>query len=173
MDLTLKDIVGLTEQVMTILAIVLGGAWAYFNFIKGRVYHPRLEPRVSAVLKPSPNFKHVLINAEVKNVGLSNVPIQKEGTGIRLLALTQENYVTTGWEIDWEDHHLVTLSVFESHGWIEPGETIREQRLIPLREEGLLALRVELRIVSKGIEWNDATTIDATPPVTSSEATTL
>jgi hypothetical protein len=173
LDLTLKDIVGLTEQVMTILAIVLGGAWAYFNFIKGRVYHPRLEPRVSAVLKPRPNFQHVLINTEVKNVGLSNVPIQKEGTAIRLLALTQDNYVKTGWEIDWEDHHLVTLSVFESHGWIEPGETIREQRLIPLREEGLLALRVEVRIVSKGIEWNDATTIDATPPVTNSEATTL
>lgn len=173
MDLSVKDIVGLTEQVMTILAIVLGGAWAYFNFIKGRVYHPRLEPRVSAVLKPGSNFKHVLINAEVKNVGLSNVPIQKEGTAIRLLALTQENYGKTGWEIDWEDRHLVTLSVFESHGWIEPGETIREQRLIPLREDGLLALKVELRIVSRGIEWNDATAIDATPPVTSSEATTL
>lgn len=76
--------------------------------------------------------------------------------------MREDEFRKGGSEILW-NHHLNTFPVFQVHGWIEPGETIREQRLVPLHEKSLVALNVQLRIVSNGIEWNEATIIDATP----------
>ncbi len=35
------------QKAITIIAIIVGGVWAYFNFSKRRVYRPSLEPKIT------------------------------------------------------------------------------------------------------------------------------
>lgn len=37
----------LIQSFLTSLAIIVGGVWAYLNFVKGRVYHSKLELGIS------------------------------------------------------------------------------------------------------------------------------
>jgi len=78
-------------------------------------------------------------------VAIANLP--KELDGFKIAQLSEED--------------LHTREVFAQHGWIEPGETIEEPFLlaIPEVDEQTIALRLHLRIVSRGmlsraIEWN-------------------
>ena len=36
----------LIEKAATVVAIVVGGAWVYFNAIRGRTFIPRLMPQI-------------------------------------------------------------------------------------------------------------------------------
>jgi hypothetical protein len=52
---------------------------------------------------------------------------------------------------------FATFSVFERHDWIESSEPIEDQLLVVLPPHQI-AVKVELRIVARGINWY-ATTI--------------
>lgn len=50
---------------------------------------------------------------------------------------------------------LSTSGVFMAHGWIEPGEQIEDPMLIPIpAPKTFVGLKLNLRIVSNGVEWN-------------------
>ena len=44
---TVKDVVDIGEKVLRILAVLIGGAFAYFKFFKERLSRPRLELKMS------------------------------------------------------------------------------------------------------------------------------
>jgi len=54
------------------------------------------------------------------------------------------------------------LEVFKKHAWIEPGEPIEEAFMLQLPAEklGRVALKLELRIVTGGTEWNADSIVD-------------
>jgi len=139
------------SAVATILAIGAGGAWAYFNFIKGRVYRSRLELNASAAFNSSPESDYLLVTSKLKNVGLSKVAIVHEGTTTRLSA-NESPDASDIHEVDWE--HLATFGVFADHDWIEPGELIQDQRLFVLPNGNRSAFRIETRVCSTRSEWN-------------------
>jgi len=47
---------------------------------------------------------------------------------------------------------VARLSIFESHGWIESSELIEDKLLVPLPLQQI-AVRLDVRIVGKGLEW--------------------
>ena len=63
---TLVDILG---TIVTAIAVVVAGVWAYFNFVKGRTYRPRLEISLSGKWHAGSgtNWFHLVIS--VKNMG--------------------------------------------------------------------------------------------------------
>ncbi len=86
---------------------------------------------------------------QAKNVGLSKVAVVQTGSALRVLTyLPQDSLlVATASESRW--NRIATVPIFTDHGWIEPGETIREQRLFDLPTESLEIVQVGLSLVSK------------------------
>lgn len=161
LDLT-KDVVGVIKDLMTIVAVLVGGAWAYFNFFKGRIYRPRLESGVTGKFVAKDGKTYLSITAHLKNVGLSDVQIKDDGTALVILlyqsAAGAENMVR-----DVQRESVGAFSVFNAHHWIEPNELIQDHRLIALPNSDWVAVRVELRVVSIGIEWNSAVILEHSP----------
>jgi len=141
------------DKATKILAVVIGGAWAYVNYVRGRTYKKRLEAGICAEWFESNGTSLLSGSAHLKNVGLSKFPIEQKGTAILLYELrpSASKDRMTGVIAD-----LVGVrSVFEDHGWIEPGETIEESFLLQLGESrGCIGIKLALRVVAAHIEWN-------------------
>src|ERR1700675_1127674 len=70
------------DKVIKILAVVIGGAWAYLNYVRGRTYKKRLETNVSGEWFENKGLSFLSGSAHLKNVGLSKFPIEQKGTAI-------------------------------------------------------------------------------------------
>jgi hypothetical protein len=159
----LSAVLDVIDKTTKILALIVAAGWGYLNYLRGRTFKHRLEPTISG--KMIRNKSGLLLSgiAQVKNVGLSQVPIEQRGTAIELLSYAVSNDKA---EAPTLVNQIVTvLSVFEAHGWIEPGEPVEDSFLIPLREgPETVAFRLRLRIVSGGIEWNADSIVEIARP---------
>ena len=154
-----KDVIDIVKDIATVIALGVGAIWAYFNFFKGRTYRPRLEPKVTGKLIKKNGASYLAVTAQLKNVGLSDVKINQEGSALRIFAYSITENLPEAQSV--EQSRLITLSVFEDHGWIEPGELIEDQRLIAIPNIEYPAIQIKLRLVSYGIEWNSAAIIES------------
>ena len=140
-DRTLQN----TDKVVSILAIVIGGIWAYIKFFRGRVLMPRLETGLSGQLVAGNPRVYLTAKLTLKNVGLSRVDIHQTGTALRLAAHGGAAAATKAEAVEWT--RLRSFAIFEHHKWIESGETIRDELMIQIPEPVQAAYRLELRIV--------------------------
>lgn len=152
------------ERVFTIAGIIAAGAWAYFNFFRGRTYRPRLEPSISGALSLDNGGACLAATFQVKNVGLSKVDIQRKGSALSIFVAEVSPGLADVQEIKWKS--VADFDIFIAHQWIEPGELIQEQRLIAIPNHKYLAFRLDIRLVSpKKKEWS-AMTIVTSPGLT-------
>jgi|SRR5215203_755785 len=142
----IQTTVDIVQKLFTIAAIVGGAIWTYFNFFRGRTYRKRLEPEVSGKVLTLNGSSHLLATMSLKNVGLSRVEIEQRGSALQVFSysspLSEEHVVTAQWE------ELTAFPVFESHQWIEPGESVKEERLIAIPTSGRTAFQLQLRVVA-------------------------
>jgi hypothetical protein len=143
----LKDV----ETVIRIVALIVGAVWAYAKFVKGRVFHSRLEPQVSGDTVVRNDQANLAISIKVKNVGLSRVDVHQRGSGLRVSTAERSDpkvMVSAQWR------HLGTFPILEKHAWIEPGETVGEDRLAILpKEVSSNLLLLEAHIASGVLVW--------------------
>jgi hypothetical protein len=131
-------------------AFLVGGIWAYYKFIRGRVYRPRLEPTIAVRAFQRTAHDYLVASISLKNVGTSKVEIKQEGSALRVFC-TPLRVEAPPQVTEWK--RVATLPVFEAHAWIESTETIEDTPLIYLPPEQLAA-KLELRIVGQALEWN-------------------
>ncbi len=158
MAVDLKSIIDISKEIFTIIAFIFGGLWTYFNFIKGRIYKPRLDISTSGVVDGyDQSHKVIIIKTSVTNVGSREVIIDTEKSGILFFSYPKSKYVKFTHLAVWDKP--IAFSVFENHTVIESKETINDELLITLMEssDDILAWRIELNIVSKAkkntIKW--------------------
>lgn len=156
----IKDSVELVEKIATIAALVIGGIWAYFNYIKGRIYRPRLRTEINGKVVIDNGQIYLHITSTITNLGNSVVELQQKGSGIRILGHDRSK-VSSVQSATWK--RLATYPVFDKHGWLEAKETIEDERLVisPLSDN--CALRLELRAISNKIAWTHSKIIILTP----------
>jgi hypothetical protein len=148
----LKSVADLVGAIVTPAALVAGGTWAYFKFVKGRTYRPRLEVGLFGQWRVV-NGQHLLqARIRVKNIGASAVTLIQRGTGLRVsvMAATQP---TRPCRLEWQ-----SLRVFETlleHGWIEPGETVSDDLLLDLGVSTTQAVLFEARLTWKWTKRSD------------------
>jgi hypothetical protein len=65
------------DKSVKVVAVILGGIWTYLNYIRGRTFKRRLEPRISGEVCMVSSTSTPMISGSVqaKNVGLSKVDI--------------------------------------------------------------------------------------------------
>jgi hypothetical protein len=142
---TAKFWLDVVDEIIKASAVFVGAAWTWMNYRRSRTYARKLELQLSG----STFRKHGLyieITAGLKNLGASRHPVQQEGTTCEILAIAP----------DLSEIPVRLIPVFELENWIEPGESISDliQYRIELPPDSIVWLRVNLRIVSKELEWN-------------------
>ncbi|MEN3329171.1 MAG: hypothetical protein V7638_3978 [Acidobacteriota bacterium] len=134
------------SDLLTSLGIVLGGLWAYFKFFKGRTFHRRLEPKITAKIVDQGNTKILIASMELTNIGLTVVYLNPltsiDVYVINLRTPTDLSSVRLG-------HTPRSFRVFKNHSWIEPEETIRDEMMLRLPNGDNVSYQLKLVVRSE------------------------
>jgi len=68
-----KDFVQAFANVTQTLALMVGGVWAYFKFVKGRTFEDRLTPTVNGKFVSINGSVYLIVTTLLENVGLSRI----------------------------------------------------------------------------------------------------
>lgn len=145
------DTLDILLKILNALAILIGGFWAYIKFIKGRLFHPRLELNLEGQLLKNNNISHLLLRYEVKNVGLSKVNLNTDNSGIRVRRYYPQLDSMEIENVKWI--HLGSFPIFEKHKWIESGETIKESILLSIKDSENVFYQAVIRLVGQSQTW--------------------
>jgi len=135
------------DKFIKALAVLVGGAWTYINFLRSRTFQRKLELSLSGEFFEQDEEQYLLVTASIKNVGQSHCSITQEGMGIEALKLSTKGREQIG-----------VAAVFVDHVLLEPGEMIQDAAVMPIPpRNSFVAIRLTLRVVSKipePLEWN-------------------
>lgn len=164
----LKTATDVVSNVVTSTAVVVGGIWAYFKFIRGRTFAHRAELNVSSTLVRGARSQFLSVVVSLTNTGLSRLPLNEKMKVIRLFGMVQNStrYPST---VEWE--RISTLPILQQHAWLEAQEAVTDvitYELSPVDEArpAYSAYRVETivgaprrKITGKGIQWQSHSVI--------------
>jgi hypothetical protein len=147
---TVKTVVDVIGTAVTALAVIIGGIWAYFKFVKGRTYRPRLESDLSGEWRLVEGKQLLQARITAKNLGASKFTLLQTGTGLRISVLAREQSRAPA-PADWTS--LRVFEVFREHQWIEPGETVSDDLLLNLGTSQPVTTLFEARLVCRWSRW--------------------
>jgi hypothetical protein len=79
----LKTATDVVDNIVTSSAVVIGGVWAYFKFVRGRTFARRAELDISPALEQSADSLYLAVTITLKNTGLSKLPLNKDMKVVR------------------------------------------------------------------------------------------
>ena len=142
-----KNIVDIVSGIVTVLAVIVGGVWAYFRFVKERTYRPRLGVNMTGTWVAVADRYLLIAEITVMNIGQSVINLRQRGTGLRVSKLT--SLPTTVGPVQWEP--IKVYEIYKDHEWIEPSETVSDQLLLMVDDDGRSPVLFEARLVW---EWH-------------------
>jgi hypothetical protein len=170
-----KNITAGIASIFTALAVSAGGVWAYYKFIKGRTFRPRISGEILGQWRPKDDaeahrsrlaFKsqrptaylcHVRIR--VTNIGAAKVTLKQYGTGLEVSFPTERQPVlphVVRWDnalaLQTNSNNDGMFKVFGEQEWIEPGETVSEDLLLDLGRSPTIA-QLELHLTWSAARW--------------------
>jgi hypothetical protein len=158
----LKTATDVVDNIVTSSAVVIGGVWAYFKFVRGRTFARRAELDISPALEQSADSLYLAVTITLKNTGLSKLPLNKDMKVVRLFGIVDEadrNLSASEWK------RISTLPILDQHDWLEAQETVTDMVIYSLqgsdgKDSGHVAYQVEAlvgarrrRMTGKGIRW--------------------
>lgn len=150
--MNVAQIIDIVEKLVTILGFIVAGLWTYYKFFRGRTFKPQLEPKIAVEVVTLDGRGFLKITTSLKNVGLSEVPIMQQGSGVKVFTLQPNNDQSFADSVEWDFSAI--LDVFEHHKWIEPNEEIEDHFLVRLVGSEQQAFKVEVRIQGKKTAWH-------------------
>ncbi len=136
---TYNDIASLAQSIATIVAIILGAIWAYYKFVKNRVFKNKLELQLSGRIISKDDKNYLVHSIQVKNVGSSKVQIENSKSGLLISGYSDGL---------GDDEDVGVVQVLERHEWIEPGETVSEENIYSADISKYFALKIHLNVVA-------------------------
>ncbi|HKB67096.1 MAG TPA: hypothetical protein VKC61_14665 [Pyrinomonadaceae bacterium] len=136
---------GIFAKLFQIVAIGGGGFWAYYKFIKGRVYRPRLTLSLHANSLVISEQNLLLVSLTIENVGLSVVQLQKHSMLVRVLLPEVGKAGSKARKI--KGNPIGTFRVFQHHALIESSEKIADELTLSIPSSQPEALIVQFRVV--------------------------
>lgn len=125
-----KALLDMSASAAQIAAIVVGGVWAYFNFVRRRTFNRRGELRLHLSVVEGPRHRLIRVTILFENTGLAVIRLHPVVKFCRVFALTEQR-VAAGVNVDWGEE-LVVSPAFAEHHWVEGQETISDELLIPV-----------------------------------------
>ncbi|HJS25048.1 MAG TPA: hypothetical protein VJ751_11890 [Pyrinomonadaceae bacterium] len=158
-----RDIADTLAKVAQILAIIAGGWWTYFKFIKGRVYQESLIPEVSGKLLTIDSETYLIANVRLENVGQSLIEFAPDASTLRIFNYTSS---TSSEIIPVKDNQLAQFVALDKLS-IEPNEIIQRMVFMSVPVEVRLGLRLELLIISnyrRRYSWRTSFLVEKSSP---------
>jgi len=143
-----SDVAQGAAAIAGIVALIVGGLWAYFLFVKGRTFSNRLEPSAEGELLQVNGKTMVRLKLVVKNAGASVFTFADHPKAVYLYATAAADWVSAA-NVLWSDPYLRLTRILENHDWIEGGETIVDEVLVSVPDGDWLAYRLEVRLGSR------------------------
>lgn len=168
---TMSHVAAGIASVVTAIALIVGGMWAYHKFVRGRVYQPRSAVEVKAQWHVLDEVGDVLqVRIAVTNIGASKLTLVPAETGVQVdfpakAQTTADQRGQDEWwaDIRWEPVLMLeggeqprTFTILRNHTFIEPGEQVFEDMLLNLgREPTITQIRAQLCWVAPGWLWKN------------------
>lgn len=116
------------------IAIIVGGSFAYFQFVAGRTLQKRLELTVSGSVEHAQGFVYLSVDAVARNIGNSRVAIEGERNLLEVAGhnLCAAEPVTEARQADW--HKVSGWPVMAHTEALEPQEQATESLLLQIPE---------------------------------------
>jgi len=106
--------------------------------------------------------RYVIARASCRNVGLSKVDLDQQGTGLRVFGYDPQSYAAASETFfGIEPGHLGTLPVFKKYPWLEPKEEAVDEWLLVVPKESS-AFQLDLRVRSGERAWRRHRVVPAT-----------
>jgi hypothetical protein len=143
-----KDVTAGISSIVTALAVIVGGSWAYFKFVRGRTYEPRLAVELVGEWRKIGGNDVLHVRIRVSNVGSSYLALNQYGTGLRVsFPAEDQDRDEVVWDMvplrsnagdavpkeagsERDSLPARTFNVLVEHEWIEPGETVFDDLLL-------------------------------------------
>ncbi len=136
------------ESLVTAIAIVIGGFWTYFRFIKGRLAAPRLETHCSSEIVHHAKSMSLLVKLDVKNVGPAKGILKTKSNFLIVSGIEPHTNIDSFESTPL--NRITCFNILEDHKWIEPGKNVHEEMLFSVPEENpYLAFQLKCYIVYK------------------------
>jgi hypothetical protein len=151
------DVARGVAALVQIVAIVVGGGWAYYKFIRGRTFKPRAEIDLDASLVEADGHRALSVTVAFRNVGLIYIPFipPPPTEPIRMVSIwTAVASQEVGAGLVWEASSPPLVEIFKDYRGCEVGERVTDHVLVPVPAGPVpalgpwLAYRVSATIVS-------------------------
>jgi len=150
----INEILSGMQSLATIGGIIVGGAWIYLNTFRGRLYRFRIELSVSASLTTCKIGPVISITSSARNVGLSQVVLDKGSIHVEVLELRRP--ASLPWVYEEKDLSPLGISrQFQDHDCIEPAEVIYDVSIfaVPDTPANIYLIRLFMQNKNNTIEW--------------------
>jgi hypothetical protein len=157
-----RDIADTLNKLLQIFAIIVGGWWTYFKFMKGRTYQESLIPMVSGKLLTIDSQTYLVANIRLENVGQSLIEFAPDASTLRIFDYTSS---PSSEIIAVKDNQLGQFVAVDKLS-IEPNEIIQRTVFMSVPVDVRLGLRLELLIMSnhkKKFIWRTSFLIEKNP----------
>lgn len=147
MDTWIK-ISSLALNIVQAVAIVVGGSWVYFKFLRSRTFARRAELDVEASIQGVNGGQIVKVEVTLKNAGLSKLPLRLNRKVVMVSGVQSDERIV-GANLIWHDYMITPI--FTAHQWVEPQEIIQDEVLVPVDSAGgkWLAFRAEVVVTGQ------------------------
>lgn len=145
------DFFEIVTKIVGTLAVIIGGVWAYYKYIRGRLFHRRIELVINGEIVYVNSLPHLLLKYEIKNIGLSKLDLNKESSAIKVMKYRPPDDSLEVESAYWEQ--IGAFSVLKNHSWVESTEIINESSLFSISEIQNIVYKAEIRIVGRGKSW--------------------
>ena len=153
-----KDFAQAFANVTQSLALIAGGVWAYFKFVKGRTFEDRLNTTVSGKLISIYGSVFLIVTIRLQNVGLSRIAFDQDVSSLEIF-----EYVPSQGEdiLRVKNDLLTSFRVFgDKDRYIEPNEIVERETLIALQVLSKIGYQLELEVSSySGYAWRTTTVV--------------
>ena len=135
----------IADKLIKLAAVLIGGAWTWWNYRKSRTYEQKLDLQISGTVFLHKGTLYGDVSAIAGNIGASNHSVQQAGTYCELSVVRD----------DLTESPVRLFDAFRSQDKIEPGESIDETHYWRIDQpiDKLLWVKLSLAVVSNGVEW--------------------
>lgn len=131
-------------------AILIGGAWAYQKFVRGRTFRYRAHLAIKARLLDFEKDPVLRVQLVMRNEGLSKTDLSLQDEKQVVVRALSRNEWWPDVNIEWDESKAVARTrLFQAHTWLEPGETIEDDLLIPVGGDDRKPIAYRVRAIVK------------------------
>lgn len=169
--MTVGDWISAGATIVQTTALLVGGAWGYFKFVRGRTFAHRTELGVKGELLTSEARSAIRAQVTLRNTGASDIPLRVAVVYVYAIGPSEWQ---PGSSPSWKK--VGVAKVLANHAAVEAQESIFEEALVPLPDEAEepLAYRLELQVYDQreaggATQWSSQSIVPgALRPVTES-----